>query len=432
MSNECSTVVWKRDFGSSNRKVIAARLADHADDEGRGIWPSVQRVAAQCNTSIRTVQRVLSDFVTEGILVVVDEGGRGPGSTRRYDFDMRVVEALPAAKWRPDPASDATETKGDTVTPLEIGAEPKGVTATEKGVTGDTQGCHGDTQTSMEPPIEPSLERERGREGQEGGQPRDDQPREDQPRDDQPGTAAFDKRVLRFCSGRGFLAGPWPDFDTGASLPWIGRHFAKLTPAERAEAERWRDAYLLDVKDRKLKPVAVGNFFAGRSWEALDPAILARAEKLKQAGLAPDERARPDGWAACLGPVGMAWLFAELRAGQPAGTVEPGSLWLTSRLQRDWPAIHGWSQRQQMAGGLAFGPRWHALKDRMEPVPQGTEGFAAWRAHFARQGWPWLSAFDGAAVLYAPKGGPDGLKVFGQAVRDLDAGKADDGRQAAE
>ena len=97
MSNECSTVVWKRDFGNATRKVIAARLADHADDEGRGIWPSVDRVAAQCNSSCRTVQRTLAAFVTEGILKVVSEGGRGPGSTTRYDFDMAVIRSLPLA-----------------------------------------------------------------------------------------------------------------------------------------------------------------------------------------------------------------------------------------------------------------------------------------------------------------------------------------------
>lgn len=234
--------------------------------------------------------------------------------------------------------------------------------------------------------------------------------------EERPGTAAFEKRVQRFCNGTGYLAGPWKDWDT-ASLGWIARQFAALTVEERAEAERWRDAFLLDLAGRKVNPPAVGVWLRDKVFSALDPAILERAERQRQRQLQPAERAQPDGWAACLGPVGMAKLFADLLAGPPGGGAEPGANWFENQLRNDWPAVYQWKQVQQMRGGTVFGERWHALKGAMEAAPAETETHAAWKAVFAERGWPWLSSFDGHPVLWAPKGGPAGLEAFEQMVR---------------
>lgn len=133
MSVECTAVVWKRDFGSGPRKAVAARLADHADDEGRGIFPSIERTAAQCNLSERTVGRVIKEFVREGILTRVRAGGRGPGSTAEYDMNMAAVEALPLCLWgekKRQIEAENDEIKGDRETPLE---GDKGDSLSKKG-----------------------------------------------------------------------------------------------------------------------------------------------------------------------------------------------------------------------------------------------------------------------------------------------------------
>lgn len=236
--------------------------------------------------------------------------------------------------------------------------------------------------------------------------------------EERPGTAAFKNRVLLFCNGRGFAAGPWPNWDVGASQDWIAARMAPLTVEERAEAERWRDPYLLDVAARKQTPLSVGSFLSGKLWTGLDPAILDRAERQRQRQLQPAERAQPEGWAGCLGPVGMAKLFADLLAGPPAGAAEPGTLWFESQLRNEWPAVHQWKLLQQSRGGTVFGERWHALKGAMEAAPAETETHAAWKAVFAERGWPWLSSFDGHPVLWAPKGGPAGLDHFEQLVAE--------------
>ncbi|CTQ56332.1 hypothetical protein LP7551_04892 [Roseibium album] len=160
MSFKCSDMVWERDFGTPHRKIVAARLADRADDNGCGIWPSIERTAAECNLSRRTVQRVLKDFVKEGLLVIVAKGGKGPGSPRHYDFDLTVLAKLPLVKW----GKKARETldknneknkplKGDTKSPID---PAKGVSVSNKGVCVSSNGCLPVAQTINEPSEESS------------------------------------------------------------------------------------------------------------------------------------------------------------------------------------------------------------------------------------------------------------------------------------
>jgi len=282
VSNECSTVVWKRDFGTLTRKVIAARLADHADDEGRGIWPSVERVAAQCNTSTRTVQRTLAGFVDEGILKIVSEGGRGPGSTTRYDFNMRILEALPLAMWGPD--------KGDTVSPL---GESKGDTDDAKGDTGDTKGRQGVTQTSIEPPLEPSDSREGTSECENGHDANSVEPAE----------PAQDRKAIE----RAFwaLVKDWPNFagmPKEAALPaWMA-----LTDEERDLATRRFPGWLALLKAQKKS-----HFPA--------PSTYFRSKLFLEVAEAPKANAAPE-QVAPFGKAGMAyrfWILNQPERGHP-------------------------------------------------------------------------------------------------------------------
>ena len=116
--------VYKAKLGGPTRKAIAAKLADWADDDGCGIYPSVQRIADQTENSVRTVQYTLRTFVSEGLLIKVREGGKGPRSTTEYRFNLKALAALPRTR-------QADGEKGATGAPLadDVRVQP----ATKKG-----------------------------------------------------------------------------------------------------------------------------------------------------------------------------------------------------------------------------------------------------------------------------------------------------------
>lgn len=230
--------------------------------------------------------------------------------------------------------------------------------------------------------------------------------------EENPKSAAFEKRVIRFCSGVGYHAGKWPNWDTGknATLTWIKDRFAELSPDERAEAERWRCAYLLDIASRKEKPKPVGVFIQDKLWNALDPAILDRLEDAK--ATETTKSGKPDGWAACFGPVGMARLFGHFYEGAADPELASQAFLPNALFAKAWPQVMRFRMVQQQKGGALFGQLWQELAQWFEPVPQGTEGLEAWRREFKRRNWPWLSEFDRLPVVYCPKGGVAGLAAF--------------------
>lgn len=385
-------------------KIVLWHLAD-CHNPAHGCFPSQDYLSEQCELSRSSLNDHLAALEARGLIRRDRQRNEATRRQERTRYRLAFEAGFePADAEIPSPEFG----HGDAAPVSENGAEPCPEN-TESRVR------NSDTNPVREPVREP-VEREGARERDGDGQPETAVPAETR------GRADFDKRVQRFCSGGGYAGGTWPDWDQ-VSFGFIRDRFADLAPGERADAERWRDAYLLDCRDRKSKPMGLGVFLRDRAWNALEPVLLQRAERLRSAQLAPEDRAKPDGWAACLGPVGMAWLFAELLKGQPAGVVEPGGLWTENRLKAEWPAVWNWKAHLHGKGGAVFAERWHAFKGAMEAVPVGTAMHAAWIGHFERQGWPWLSAIAGHPVLYAPKGGPDGLSEF---VRSIEEGQQDE------
>lgn len=102
MSVHIQALVYSRKMGGPSHKLVALKLADHANDEGGSIYPSQARVAAECELSDRQVRRILNDLIEAGIIrkVAGEKGGRNVTVT--YAFDLRVVASLPVA-YRPNP-----------------------------------------------------------------------------------------------------------------------------------------------------------------------------------------------------------------------------------------------------------------------------------------------------------------------------------------
>lgn len=435
--------IFRQPMGGANRKALAVRLADFADDEGRGIFPSVDRLAAETELSVRTVQRLMADFVQEGILVLVKKASGRPGETNRYDFDLVRLFA-PRVSQENNPVAEET---GDTVSPVESGQT--GVTVTQTGDTDDRDGCHGVTRTVIEPSV--NLQEREGaseREGQEGN----------------PSRPVDMTQLMRRVKAMEIGAKPaysgigWPGA-AGSSTQWAAQQFAKLSDIDRAEAERLRDAYLDHCSRSGVRPVALGVYLRDRKFEGVQPLAKDAAPRLSG-----DRVAVP-----VLGPVFAVACMAEV-LGRPAPirladnhreTILKSAEALSARNPqrgRDYLANRGIDldengkpvfpanferdeeRRLRMTEGypgakrlyeaakdranVTVPQRFEALKNSMEFVPVDSEMMSAWRGWFESNFLPFppLTARGG----YFPAGGPDRLDDFRAALaRESDEGQHD-------
>lgn len=487
MSIRVMTAVFDHAPVAGTKLTVLLALADWASDEGV-CWPSIPALAAKARTSERSAQRACRDMQAAGLLEIAE--GEGRNGTNRFRIradrfgDGKCESGGQPAPNGPEPGAGADTTSsggGDNLTPHDDGGG--GDTGDTPGVTNGAPG--GDTGvalTVIEPSIEPSVERERaggdaegvpdvpppdvvspsdGRDGEAGGEhgarPKAERPspplrrsepagsagaaasdtEQNAPPDPAtvPGRAAFEKRVLRFCNGKGFAAGPWEDWDTGTPS-YVGRQMAALSETERQQAERWRDPYLTDIRRRGKRPVSPGNFLRDRLWEGLDPELIRRFEtgQTAKAGATPPDRAAP------FGPVWAAMRLAAIAAGRvPAddgfrptrfqeGLIAAGEATVEGlRVERHVRWLDGQAEQRRSVPA----PGWaRALKPAMEPVPVAGPLADDWRALFAERSWPWFPRADGMDVVFLPRlgcepaKGPDGRSASPASPADLQAALA--------
>jgi predicted hydrocarbon binding protein len=94
MSIKLMTLVWEVPFPTSTQMVIALKLADHADDDGHKIYPGRASLAARARCSESSVKNILRMFREAGILVVIEEGGKGPHDTTVYALNVALLQAI--------------------------------------------------------------------------------------------------------------------------------------------------------------------------------------------------------------------------------------------------------------------------------------------------------------------------------------------------
>lgn len=416
MSIAIMSQLFKAHLGSTGRKMLAVRLADFADDDGKGIWPTVGRLARETELSERTVQRTLAEFVDEGLLIVVKKGGSRPGEGTRYDFNMAVLTRLPSSKSIADGCHGVTH---DTVTPV--------TPATATGDTDDGYGCHGDTQTVIEPPVEPS-EREGAREAdlKDGDDP-----------------SKFVRRVKALEMGT--ANNPWPGA-IASSTAWATQQFERLTAEERRMAEERRDAYLAECKAQKVKPVALGVYLRDKKFIDVAPVAAkaaAASAKISVPAFGPvwagiralallagpehvdvpldvQDRIRQSFEVLRRGSEAraMAYLAGKgISLGDAGALVFPDGFQDAERRRREldegYPAVNRLHRFEHGSEDA----RYQALADFCEAVPVGSEMFDRWRDHHARMNWPFVPSTGSMKVVWFPKGGPEGLTQFEIAAR---------------
>jgi hypothetical protein len=109
MANEVQGVVWRVDFPSLAMKTVALKLADHADSDGRNVFPSVASVAQETGCSESTVRDAIALLEGVGLLQVEAEGhgnARYKSTVNRYwDLDRLALIAFTRRAGKRVPAS---------------------------------------------------------------------------------------------------------------------------------------------------------------------------------------------------------------------------------------------------------------------------------------------------------------------------------------
>lgn len=163
MSIRMTNMIFEFFVAKPDRKLLALKLADNADENGLRIFPSVETLARCCCCSERSVQRWLSELVSGGLIQRVKyiNGGRGKACEYRInpDFinahDPRVPQDQ-RPKWEfncTDAQSDllvsGSPQKGDSQSPF---TKAKRVTGqTQKGDSAQSQ--KGDSAESPQLPL---------------------------------------------------------------------------------------------------------------------------------------------------------------------------------------------------------------------------------------------------------------------------------------
>jgi hypothetical protein len=133
MSIKLVARVWELDLEHAEQKVLMA-LADHAQDDGSRVYPSLGYVAWKTGYDRRYVRRVMARLKERGAAMVVQRGGQdlAAGSqATEYRLDLSVLPIKPP--YRADASEDAvdlelagTETHGGAIDPPVGSGEPRG------------------------------------------------------------------------------------------------------------------------------------------------------------------------------------------------------------------------------------------------------------------------------------------------------------------
>lgn len=159
MSVEVMSMVFKRYPNGGGEMLLALALADHANDQGTGIYPSIASLAEKTRQSVRAVQYQLRAMEAAGWLILVNSGNGGRNQRREYRVSDLWIKGADFASLK----SGAPEAgKGADIAPIasaEKGAihDVKGATDDAKGANGDTKGCNGlHPHITVIEPSEPS------------------------------------------------------------------------------------------------------------------------------------------------------------------------------------------------------------------------------------------------------------------------------------
>lgn len=143
------------------QQTVLLALADHADDDGSQVYPSIAYVAWKTGYSERQVTRLVGELQRLGILILVKKAYRG----RPNEYRIDLTNAPMKKKFREDSEPQKDDTQMSPQIPV-MSPESNEVTGDKSGPTGDIENHWGDKSdvwddTQMSPrtvPLTANLE----------------------------------------------------------------------------------------------------------------------------------------------------------------------------------------------------------------------------------------------------------------------------------
>jgi biotin operon repressor len=82
-------MVFEADLKTATRKVLMLCLADKANKDGTGCWPSQRTIARETHLDRKTVRKLLKELVDEGFLI--QRGVNKVTKTETYDISLKML-----------------------------------------------------------------------------------------------------------------------------------------------------------------------------------------------------------------------------------------------------------------------------------------------------------------------------------------------------
>ncbi len=416
MSGPSRAWSWRHAFASSpdlaaTTKHVLHTLGMFMNEVGEGCYPSVTDICLYSGLDKKTVLKHLALAREAGWIAVSQMGFRGQ-KWKRNQYAARWPDRDLVSPCLPldidDEGGGAAPPPSSVEMAVESGVEGGGIEGSKV-----VEHVHQDKTSPETSPVTSPSERERGREGQET---KPDDPRK------------FEQRVKRLAERC-----KWPGW-ANSSTDWAVKQFAKLSDAERSEAEHFGPIYTGHLGASAL---SIGTYFAERKWRDLPADVREPPAEM----VAIEAPAFGKAWIATVierlfkPPNGQISGLTIYERGQvKAGAAIEAELMREKRSKFGWPAVSAIYERARHGQGITVASSIEPLAALMEALwPQrDAETIEAWKQEFRRRDWPWLPDYRSDKPLFLPAGGPlAGMKAFEQALNDREGKTHDGGARAA-
>jgi len=146
VSNHITSLVWEIPFPTPTQKLLMLRIADYSDDDGGGIYPSIEHLSRQTGSKQRQTQYALRALEKCELLSKITQGGTGPKKTNTWHINVELLLKLAFQELVLEGKHDtlrAVENKGAIFAPPTLkrvqSAALRVQSATDKGATHCTQ-----------------------------------------------------------------------------------------------------------------------------------------------------------------------------------------------------------------------------------------------------------------------------------------------------